>query len=55
MKLKVEGFGRLTLVDAFKLSGKHKVCYIFFEIYDCGLWNEILVNDLGCRKGACLG
>ncbi|KAJ8440894.1 hypothetical protein Cgig2_022750 [Carnegiea gigantea] len=24
MKSKVEGFGRLTLVDAFKLSGKHK-------------------------------
>ena len=40
MKSKVEGFGRLTLVDAFKLSGKHKVCYILFEIHNFSLWNE---------------
>ena len=55
MKSKGKGFGHLTLLDAFKLSGRHKVCYILFEIYDFGLWNEILVNDLGCRKGTCLG
>ena len=55
MKSNVEAFGCLTLVDAFKLSGRHKVCYILFEICDFGLWNEILVNDLGYWKGRCLG
>ena len=55
VKSEAEGFGRLTLVDAFKRSGKHKICYILFEIYDFGMWNEILVNDLGCRKGKCMG
>ena len=54
MKSEVEGLDHVTLVDAFKQSYKHKVCQILFVFYDFGMWNDILMNDLGCRKGKCL-
>jgi len=54
VKLEREGFGHLTVVDDCKQIGKHKVCEILFELYDFGMWNDILVNDLGCRNGKCV-
>ena len=50
-----EGFECLTLVNDCKRNGKHKICETLFEFYDFGMWNDILVNDLGCRKGKYLG
>ena len=55
MKSEAEALGRLTLVGPLKWRGKRKVCLIFRIVNKIGMWNVILVNELGCRKSKWVG
>ncbi|KAJ8447568.1 hypothetical protein Cgig2_031181 [Carnegiea gigantea] len=52
MKSEVEGFGRLTLVDAFKWSGKHKSLFTRVSLIllteNPIVWEAMLEGGIGC-------